>query len=502
MTYKGRTVIVFMLIGMLLGGVFTFTLTGMWDGGNAADAGTLPSRSGADAGGTEDSLAQLTETSGLSRDQLLKLARTYQLIDTRFYKEVDSEKVIDGAIEGMLRALDDPYSVYMDAVESEQFTDAVLESTFSGIGAEVSMEDGKVVVVSPIKGSPAERAGVRSRDVILSVNDETLEGLTLNEAVMKIRGPKGTKANLLIQREGAQQPIEIVVVRDDIDVETVYARMLEDNIGYIEVRQFAQNTAVRFLEELASLEKQGIRGLIIDVRNNPGGVLETVIAMAEPFVPQGKTIVQVENRAGERTGTVSMQEGGGKNYPVAVLINGGSASASEILAAAVRESGGGTLIGEKTFGKGLVQSTFDSGVADGSSIKLTIAKWLTPEGNYIQGTGIEPDLQVSLPEYYQVAPMSKQEELGPGDLNDNIRFMQIMLDGLGFAVDRKDGYYSKATEQAVRQFQSKHELPVTGRADVATQTAIEQALIQKMIDPKNDLQLNRAIEHVKSRMKD
>jgi carboxyl-terminal processing protease len=498
MTYKGRTVIVFMLIGILVGGVGTFALTGLWDGGHTADADTLPSPHTKDAASAEDSLTLLSQTSGLSREHLLKLARTFQLIDTRFYKEVDSEKIIDGAIEGMLNALDDPYSVYMDAEESEQFNDAVLQSTFSGIGAEVSLVDGKVVVVSPIKGSPAERAGIRSRDVILSVNNEPLEGLTLNEAVMKIRGPKGTKAHLLIQREGEAQPIEIVVVRDDIDVETVYAGVLEDGIGYIEVRQFAQNTANRFLEELAALEKQGIRGLIIDVRNNPGGVLETVIEMAEPFVPQGKLIVQVEDRNGVRSGTVSKQEGGGKDYPVAVLINGGSASASEILAAAIRESGGGTLVGERTFGKGLVQSTFDSGIGDGSSIKLTIAKWITPNGNYIQDAGIEPDLPVSLPDYYQVAPMSKQAALAPGDLSDDVRFMQIMLDGLGFTVDRKDGYYSEATEQAVRQFQTQYGLPETGTADVETQKAIEQALLTKMVDPKNDAQLIRAIEHVKA----
>lgn len=498
MKVKGRTVVLLLLAGMLLGGVLVLSMADRIVP-LIADASAAPQEEESGAG-EKDGLTLLLESSGLSPEQLQKLAHAFQLIQTRYYEEIDSNKIIDGAVEGMLQALEDPYSEYMNAEESEQFTDTVLESSFTGIGAEVSIEDGKIVVVSPIKGSPADKAGIRSRDVILSVNDQPLEGLTLNEAIMKIRGPKGTKAKLVIQREGMPAPIEVVIVRDDIDIETVYSRMLEDRIGYIEVRQFAQNTADRFLEELTALENQGLRGLIIDVRNNPGGMLDAVISMAEPFVPAGKTIVQVENREGERTPTVSRRQDGGKPYPVAVLINHGSASASEILAAAVKESGGGILVGERTYGKGLVQSTFSSGVADGSSIKLTIAKWLTPDGHDIHKKGIEPDVPVQLPEYYQVLPMSKTEELGPGDLNNDVMYLQIMLDGLGYSVDRKDGYYSQATEEAVRRFQNRNGLPATGKTDADTATAIEQALIEKMLDPENDLQLMKAIKVVKERL--
>lgn len=500
-TYKGRTVILFLVIGMLLGGIFTFTLVEMMGTSSYVDARYEPGQPEEQPTGDQDGLEVFLESSGMSVEQLQKLALAYQLIDTRYIEEVDHAKVIDGAVEGMLGALEDPYSVYMDAEQYGQFSDEVLESQFSGIGAEVSLKDGRVTVVAPIKDSPADRAGVRSMDVILSVNDEPLEGLPLHEAVLKIRGAKGTKANLLIEREGVSEPIKVIVVRDDIDVETVYAKLTEDKIGVIEIRQFAQTTSRRFLEELASLEEQGMKGLILDVRNNPGGMLDAVISMAEPFVRKGEVILQVEDRTGERSQTVSTHGSEGKPYPIVVLVNGGSASASEILAAAIQESGGGTLIGEKTYGKGLVQRTFDSGVGDGSNIKLTIAKWLTPKGNYINEAGIVPNIEAKQPDYYQVAPISKESTLMLGQLNNDIKYMQVMLTGLGYGLDREDGYYSQATAEAVRAFQSAHDLPITGQADAVTAEAIEQALIEKMNDPANDLQMNRALEYVKQQMK-
>jgi carboxyl-terminal processing protease len=482
-----------MLIGMLAGGLLTWTLGAVFERPSLADA---PS----DAGGRkkQDSIEDMLEDSGLSRTQLQKILSAYRLVTQRFYRDTDQETLIDGAVRGMLEALDDPYSEYMSAEEAERFEKAVIEPSFSGIGAEVTLEDGKVMVVAPIKGSPADRAGIRAKDIILSVNGESLEGLTLNEAVMKIRGPKGTTAKLLIQRGEQAKPVEIVVVRDEIDYETVYARMEDDKIGVIEVRQFANNTAERFLEELRDLERQGMRGLIIDVRNNPGGVLSTVLQMAEPFVPQGEPLVYVENREGRREPYVS-ETGTGKNYPVAVLVNGGSASASEILAAVIQESGAGIVVGEKTFGKGTVQSTFDSGAGDGSSVKLTIARWLTPKGNSINETGVQPDIVVSLPEYYQVMPMSKSKTLKREDLDTDVQHLQTMLNGLGYETGRKDGYFSVQTEEAVRRFQQDHELPVTGQVDVKTAEAIEQALIAKMLDPANDSQFQRALQEVRER---
>lgn len=422
-----------------------------------------------------------------------KLELVYQMIHSSFYEKVDHEKLIDGAIRGMVSALEDPYTTYMNAEEAEQFTAAV-DSTFSGIGAEVKMVDGKVTVVSAIKGSPAERAGVMPKDVILSVNNESLSGLTLTEAVAKIRGPKGSQAKLVIQREGYDRTIEITIIRDDIDLETVFSRMLDDGIGVIELRQFVQNSDQRFQEELDQLSSQGLRGLIIDVRDNPGGYLYSVIDLLDILLPEGSTIVQIENRDGERQ--VTKATNGGVDIPIAVLINGGSASASEILAVALQENGKAKVIGTNTYGKGTVQSTYTKGFQDGSNMKITIAKWLTPKGNFIHETGVTPDIEVELPAYFHATPLPKDKILEENQNSVAVANLQLMLKALGYAVDRQDGYFSSHTAEAVKQFQEEHELEVTGAVDAATAEKIEDALISKILDPANDTQLQAAIRYL------
>ncbi|SDE50877.1 carboxyl-terminal processing protease [Paenibacillus sp. UNCCL117] len=429
---------------------------------------------------------------GLNPKDLNKIATTYQLIESKFLSEVDHEKIVNGAINGMLATLDDPFTVYMDQTEAKQF-DENITSSFQGIGAEVTTEDGKVMIVAPIKGSPAEKAGLHANDVIVSVNGEKLDGLTLNQAIMKIRGPKGTQAKLEVLRPGVADPIQLIVVRDDIDVETVYGEMLQGGIGKIEIRQFSSNTAARFKEELASLESQGMKGLIIDVRNDPGGLLTAVVDIVEPFVPKGKAILQIENRNGIREETKS-EKGTGKPYPVSVLINKGSASASEILAGALHDSVGSELVGETTFGKGTVQVTFQEEMGDGSNIKMTVYKWLTPNGTWIHKKGIEPTLAVEQPAYFRVAPLSKKETLKPDANNEDVKNLQIMLQGLGLNPERTDGYYHDKTAQAVKSFQRANGLPTTGEVDVETANKLERAILAAIRDPKNDAQLKAAVE--------
>ena len=489
MKFKGRTVFAFMLLAMFAGSILTLTMAGPLDtlkGLNASVVATV-------AGGTEtvEGTKPSVRKNGLTDEEVSKLSTVYELLETRYYESVDRKTLIEGAIDGLVQALEDPYSEYLDKKEVESFSEHI-NSSFSGIGAEVTLQDGQVVIVSPIKNSPAERAGLMAGDIILSVNGEPLQGLELTDAVGKIRGPKGTQAKLNIQRKGSAITMEIVVVRDDISVETVSAEMLENDIGLIDIRQFAVNTGARFAEELAKLERSGMKGLIIDVRNNPGGVVDAVQSIAEQFVPKGKTIMHLEYRDGKRDQTTSNSDG--KPYPVVVLINEGSASASEILAAAIQESAGGTLIGKKTFGKGLVQSSVD--LHDGSGVKLTIAKWLTPDGDTIHESGVQPDLEVEQPKLFEAVAIPKDKVLAFDMVGDEIRNVQVILEGLGYEPGRTDGYFSEKTKEAVSAFQKDHGLSANGTVNKETATKLEELVVQHYLDPAHDAQLRAAVQHL------
>ncbi|WP_411348114.1 S41 family peptidase [Paenibacillus sp. WLX2291] len=435
--------------------------------------------------------------SGLTDEEKSKLSTVASLIEGNYYQNVDESKLVDGAINGMVEALGDPYSSYMDADTAGQFTESIAGS-FTGIGAEVSQDNGNVVIVSPIKGSPAEKAGLRAKDIIVSVNGEKLSGDDLNAAVAKIRGKKGSTAELEIQRAGSKETMTFKIVRDDIAMETVYARMTDDKIGVIEITQFSLNTAERFKEELKKLQDQGMKGLVIDVRNNPGGVLSVVEDMASQFITKGKAIVQIEDKAGERQ--VANSTGQSVDYPIAVVTNGGSASASEILAGALKQSAGATLYGETTYGKGTVQTSMDNLFNDGSLIKITIAKWLTPNGDWIHKKGIKPDVNVSPPDYYTVTPINTDTTLKYDMNNDNVKNAQIMLDGLGYDVDRKDGYFDRSTEEQVKAFQTAEKLTANGQIDAKTAVALEAALVKHIQDPQYDVQLNKAIAGVEQQV--
>ncbi|WP_442602659.1 S41 family peptidase [Paenibacillus sp. KN14-4R] len=477
MQFKGRTVLVFVLIGMLTSAVLTMMIVDS----------TAKSFVSGHAASTSSDGSKLT-----SKD-LTKLSSAYKLIEEQFYTKVDHDKLVDGAINGMLGSLEDPYSVYMDAQEAKKFEESI-SSSFQGVGAEVTQEEGKVVVVAPIKGSPAEKAGIHANDVILSVNGEKLDGLTLNQAVMKIRGAKGTQAKIEVMRAGVNTPILFTIVRDNIDVETVEAMMLDQGIGRIDIHQFSSNTAKRFLDELSKLEKKGMKGLIIDVRNNPGGLVNVVTEILNPFLEKDKTILQVETRDGSKEATLS--KGPGKSYPVTVLMNKGSASASEILAAALQENIHAKLVGETSFGKGTVQMTFGKELGDGSNMKMTVFKWLTPNGNWIHKKGITPDIAVDQPAYFKAAPLSKKDVLKADTTGDDVKNLQLMLSGLGFKMDRTDGYFSSKTEATVKEFQQANGLPANGTVDAATASKIEKKLLEEARKPENDSQLKAAKEEL------
>ncbi|MGG1617604.1 S41 family peptidase [Paenibacillus sp. NRS-1781] len=481
---KKSTAVLLMVIGLLGGSLLTFAYTGTTTVGSSALG--------------EGLLASMTGSSSTSRSDIRKIETAMDLIQGQYYQDVDRTKLVDGAINGMMESLGDPYSSYMGKETAQQFEQSI-EGSFTGIGAEVAAENGKVVVVTPIKGSPAEKAGLRSKDIILSVNGETLDGLDLNKAVSKIRGPKGSQAKVKIQRNGSPDSLEYTITRDSIDMETVTAHMESGGVGVITITQFSLNTAERFKEELAKLEKQGLKGLVIDVRNNPGGVLSVVIDIAQQFVPAGKTIVQVEDKNQKREEEKS--KGSSKKYPVTLLMNKGSASASEILAGALQQSAGAVLIGENSFGKGTVQTSYDKQMGDGSLLKITIAKWLTPNGTWIHKKGIKPNIAVDQPEFFTAAPLNKEKPLKYNMNSGDVKNAQIILQGLGYKPGREDGYFDKVTESSVLAFQKQAKLMVNGVIDAKTAAAMEAKLIEKIRDPKNDNQLKQGIEEIRKEMK-
>ncbi|MEW5595989.1 S41 family peptidase [Peribacillus frigoritolerans] len=420
-----------------------------------------------------------------------KLYSTYDKIKDDYYEEVDEEKLVDGAINGMIKSLDDPYSAYMDKKEASSFHESI-SSSFEGIGAEIQEQDGQIMVVSPIKGSPAEKAGVKPNDIILSVDGKSVEGLSSSEAVLKIRGEKGTKVNLSISRAGESEPIELTIKRDTIPIETVYAEMLDDGVAKIQVTSFSEHTVQELKTALEEMSKKDMKGLVLDLRGNPGGLLDQAIEMASLFIPNGKVVLQVEDRSGKKDVYKSENDGELK-IPVVVLIDDGSASASEIVAAAVSESADIPLIGIKSFGKGTVQTAED--FEDGSNFKYTAAKWLTPEGNWIHKKGIKPDITVKLPDYASLPYISPDKELKASDSSSEVKAAEEMLKEAGHDPGKIDGFFDEATKNAVTAFQKEQKIKETGTIKDDTTVKLMQVIREKIL--KNDTQVKKAVEVLK-----
>lgn len=422
-----------------------------------------------------------------------KMIRAYELISEKYVEEVDEKELLEGAIQGMLSTLDDPYSVYMDKQTTEQFTQS-LGSSFEGIGAEVGMNNGKIIIVSPFKNSPAEKAGLKPNDQIIAIDGESVEGLNLQETVLKIRGEKGTTVTITVQRPGHTEPLRFEVKRDQIPIETVYSSLESKNgkkIGIIEITSFSENTADDFKKKLSELEKKQIQGLVIDVRGNPGGYLQSVEAILKQFIPKDKPYVHIEDRNGNRQSYFSdIKEK--KPYPITVLIDKGSASASEILAGAMKEAGGYEIVGESSFGKGTVQQAIP--MEDGSHIKLTLYKWLTPVGNWIHNKGVEPTVHVEQPDYFKTPPLQLKQVLKKDMNNEQVEIAQQLLSGLGFETGRTDGYFDENTKIAVTAFQQIHHLPLTGEIDEQTAFLLNEKIQKERKDKEKDLQMKTAIQ--------
>ena len=307
--------------------------------------------------------------------------------------ELDDQKLIYGAIRGLTEALDDPNTVFLSPEDSEKFSEDI-QGSFGGIGAEIDVRDGQLIVVAPLKNPPAERAGLKSGDQILEIDGRPTEELTVDEAVKLIRGELGTTVTLTIGREEWNEPNEISIVRENIQIPTVEWEMKEGNIIYLKLYSFTANAPQAFYQAvLQGLQARG-KGMVLDLRNNPGGYLDVSVNLAGWFLDRGDVVVIERFSSGEEKVFRARGNEALANFPVVVLVNEGSASASEILAGSLRINRDTELVGEKSFGKGTVQELEE--LSDGSTLKVTIANWLLADGTLIEGNGLEPDYPIPL----------------------------------------------------------------------------------------------------------
>lgn len=325
-------------------------------------------------------------------EELRTFTEVLTLVKKNYVDEVKTKDLVIGAIKGMINSLD-PHSSYMTP-EALKELQVETKGEFGGLGIHIGIKDGILTVIAPIEDTPAFKAGIKAGDKILKISGESTKNMGLTDAVSKMRGQKGTSIILTIFREGWKETKDFTIVRDIIKIKSVKSRMLQDGIGYIKITQFQESTGHDLSTSLEKLSKEGMTSLIIDLRNDPGGLLNSAVEVAEQFLPPKKLVVYIKSKSGEKTEYFTE---GGKPYtniPMAVLVNQGSASASEIVAGALKDWNRAVIIGVQTFGKGSVQSLIP--LSDGSGLRLTTAKYYTPKGTSIQGVGIAPDIVVKL----------------------------------------------------------------------------------------------------------
>jgi carboxyl-terminal processing protease len=349
--------------------------------------------------------------------QIKTFAETLSLVKKNYVEEVTEKDLVYGAIKGMLSSLD-PHSSFMPP---EAFKEMQIDTKgeFGGLGIQIGIKDKILTIIAPIDDTPADKAGVKAGDKIIKIEGESTKDITLHEAVSKLRGPKGTSVTITILREGLEKPKDISIVRDIIKLKSVKSRVVEEGIGYVKLTQFQERTVSDLKKALNKLSKEQIHSLILDLRNNPGGLLKGAVDVTSQFLPPGKLVVYIKGRSGDKTEFPTVNGNQYVKYPMIVLVNEGSASASEIVSGALQDLERALVIGTQTFGKGSVQTVMP--LSDGSALRLTTARYYTPNGRSIQTTGITPDVIVNLEakEGTKTHPVFREKDLDKHLKNDN-----------------------------------------------------------------------------------
>ncbi len=397
-------------------------------------------------------------------EDLKAFTQALELVKRNYVENPESKELIQGAIRGMVSNLD-PHSSYMTARQFKEMS-MDIKGEFQGVGIQIGVKNQQLTIIAPIEDTPGFRAGLAAGDKILKINDEWTRDLSIEQAVDKMRGPRGTPVRLLILRDGWDKPKEFKIVRDVIKVLSVKSKMLDDGIGYVKIVQFQGQTPEELEKALSSLEAKGIKKLVLDLRNDPGGLLDASVDVSGKFLPKNKLVVYIQGRqVSERKDFLTSGPGVPREFPMVVLVNTGSASASEIVAGALQDSKRALILGTQTFGKGSVQTVFP--LEDGSGLRLTTAKYYTPNGRSIQNVGITPDVEVKLPTVKDAK-------------NNNGSPTHVII--------REKDLDRHLKNESFKEEKKKKEQP-------ATEEEFDMEVMPK--DDKDDIQLQKAIEILK-----
>ena len=429
----------------------------------------------------------------LPLEELQQLAAVFGMVKSDYVEPVDEKKLITEAISGMVASLD-PHSQYFDKKSYKEFSEGT-SGKFVGVGIEISQEDGLVKVVSPIEGSPADRAGLKTNDLITKIDDTFVKGLSLNDAVKRMRGEPNTKVVLMIFRKEESRTFPVTIVREEIKTQSIKAKVIEPGFGWIRVAQFQERTVEDFSRKLEEMYKQDpqIKGLVLDLRNDPGGLLDAAVALSAAFLPENVTVVSTNGQLDESKFTYKASpqfwrrnanndpiarltqatQGAFKKVPLVVLVNEGSASASEIVAGALQDHKRATLMGSQTFGKGSVQTVRQLG--PDTALKITTARYYTPNGRSIQAKGIVPDVMVDETENGSPFAVLRTRE---ADLEKHL--------GNGKDAEKKDADREKAREEAMKKLEEESKKPVAERRPPE-------------FGSDKDFQLNQALNQLKGK---
>lgn len=434
--------------------------------------------------------------------------QAYSLITQKSVYGTKEEELIEGAIRGMANAIQDPYSTYYTEKEAALHKQS-LAGQRVGIGIEIAEKNGKFIVVAPVKSSPAEKAGIRPFDEIVQVDDQRLEGKTIGELMQMIQGKAGEKVTLVLYRPSTERHIKVSVERAEMNNETVTSKVLEldeANIGYISISMFGERTAEEWVNATQKLVSEDVEGLIVDLRDNPGGYLHSVAAVVSSIEKANTTFAYMQNGAGEmeplKTSNIEAEEfylNTMKKLPIVVLQNEGSASASEVMAGAVQSWERAIIVGSKSFGKGTVQETW--GLENGGELKLSTNKWLTPEREWIHGKGIQADVEVEQHPLFLLELIPLSGEFGEGDFSEEIAYTQKVLSGLGYSVTRTDGFFDEDTAESVVQYRKKNKLKNGRQIDDEFFASIREQVTSYKQNMENDVQLNMGISVMLNRLK-